>query len=253
MLARLFRVPARDVGRARRGLWGAGRLHPLAVRRRSTYKVSARTPIPDRTERRGDRAFPSEKGAGSVQAHVTDEPTKLGNARAPRCDGRAGIGVLDAFGQRLGRACLAAELWGRWRAHVGGRGGHSPRLWGPWHAAVGHQRPDRAAGRPRLPLAADRHDLGSQAGAQVGGGADLSRLDERLDVGHRGGPGFSSPIPSPHAGEAAKAEVQARVPGVVGAPAVPVLPARVAVGGGVEGDLVSGRRGEGIVRGEGSL
>jgi len=30
-----------------------------------------------------------------VQAHVTDEPTKLGNARAPRCDGRAGIGVLN--------------------------------------------------------------------------------------------------------------------------------------------------------------
>ena len=44
----------------------------------------ARTPIPDRTERRGDRAFPSEKGGGTVQPHGTAEPTNLANARALR-------------------------------------------------------------------------------------------------------------------------------------------------------------------------
>ena len=44
-----------------------------------------------------------------MQAHVTDEPTKLGNARAPRCDGRAGIGVLVPTGTRSLRCTFPPE------------------------------------------------------------------------------------------------------------------------------------------------
>jgi hypothetical protein len=45
--------------------------------------------------RRGPKGRESRAtGAERVPRHVTDEPTKLGNARAPRRDGRSGIGVL---------------------------------------------------------------------------------------------------------------------------------------------------------------